>query len=154
MRPGIHQSAARGWRRGRQMLLVGLAVFFVMIMAAGPTPLQAASQVAEILLGDKADANGVVEKSQDRFTPTTAAIKGTVLIAGVEKGKKVTVTVELIYATQNLKVLTMNKDLPGAGEVTFNFAIPKPDKGWPKGHYKMVISTSDGATKDASFQVK
>jgi hypothetical protein len=152
MRPGIHHSAARGWRRSRQILLAGLAVFFVMIMAAGPAPLQAASQIDEILLGDKADVNGVVKKSQDRFTPTTAAIKGTVFIAGVEKGKKV--TVELIYATQNLKVLTMNKDLPGAGDVTFNFAIPKPDKGWPKGDYKMVISTSDGATKDVSFQVK
>jgi hypothetical protein len=134
------------------MLLAGLAFFFVVIMAAGPAPLQAASQISEILLGDKADANGVVEKSQDRFTPTTAAIKGTVFIAGVEKGKKV--TVELIYATQNLKVLTMNKDLAGAGEVTFNFAIAKPEKGWPKGDYKMVISTSDGATKDMSFQVR
>jgi hypothetical protein len=152
MRPNIHHSAARGWRWSRQILLAGLAVFFVMIMAVGPTPLQAASQIDEILLGDKADVNGVVAKSQDRFTPTTAAIKGTVFIAGAEKGKKV--TVELIYATQNLKVLTMNKDLPGAGDVTFNFTIPKPDKGWPKGDYKMVISTSDGATRDVSFQVK
>jgi hypothetical protein len=134
------------------MLLAGLAVFFVMIMAMGPTPLQAAAQIAEILLGDKADTRGVVEKSKDRFTPTTAAIKGTAFIAGVRKGKKV--TVELIYVTQNLNVLTMNKDLPGTGEVTFNFTIPKPDKGWPKGDYKIVISTSDGATKDVSFQVK
>ena len=134
------------------MLLAGLAVFFVMIMAAGPAPLQAASQIAEILLGDKADANGVVEKPQDRFTPTTAAIKGTVLIAGAEKGQQV--TIELIYVTQNLKVLTKNEDLTSAGEVTFTFAIAKPEKGWPKGDYKMVISTSDGATKDASFQVK
>ena len=134
------------------MLLAGLAVFFVMIMAAGPAPLQAASQIAEVLLGDKADANGVVEKPQDRFTPTTAVIKGTVFIAGAKKGQKV--TIELIYATQNLKVLTMNQDLPGAGKVTSIFSLPKPDKGWPKGDYKMVISTSDGATKDVFFQVK
>jgi hypothetical protein len=134
------------------MLLAGLAVFFVVIMAAGPAPLQAASQIAEVLLGDKADANGAVEQHQDRFTPTTAEIKGTVYIAGAEKGKKV--TVELIYATRNLKVLTMNEDLPGGGEATFTFALPKPEKGWPKGDYKVVISTSDGATKEVSFQVK
>jgi predicted carbohydrate-binding protein with CBM5 and CBM33 domain len=134
------------------MLLAGLAIFFVMIMAAGPAPMQAASQIAEILLGDKADAHGVVEKPQHRFTPTTAAIKGTAYIAGAEKGQKV--TVELIYATQNLKVLTMNEDLSSAGEVTYAFAIAKPEKGWPKGDYKMVISTSDGATKDAFFQVR
>lgn len=134
------------------MLLAGLAIFFVMIMAAGPAPLQAASQIAEILLGDKADANGVVQKPQDRFAPTTAALKGTVLIAGAEKGQKV--TIELIYVTRDLKVLTKSEDLPSAGEVTYTFAIAKPEKGWPKGDYKMVISTSDGATKDASFQVK
>ena len=134
------------------MLLAGLAVFFVMIMAAGPAPVQAASQIAEILLGDQADAHGVVEKPQHRFTPTTAAIKGTVYIAGAEKGEKV--TVELIYATQNLSVLTMNDNLAGTGEVTYTFSIVKPEKGWPKGDYKMVITTSDGATKDVSFQVK
>jgi hypothetical protein len=147
-----HQSAVTGWRQSLPMLLAGLAVFFVVIMAAGLAPLQAASQISEVLLGDKADANGVVEKHQDRFTPTTAEIKGTVFIAGAEKGKKV--SIELIYATRNLKILTMNEDLPGGGEVTFTFAIPKPDKGWPKGDYKMVISTSDGAPKVVSFQVK
>lgn len=152
MRPAIHRSVAGGWRRRRSILLPGLAVFFVMIMAAGPAPLQAVSQIVEILLGHKADANGVVEKSQHRFAPTTSTINGTVLIAGAEKGQKV--TVELIYVTQNLKALTMEKDLPKAGEATFNFAIPKPDRGWPKGDYKVVVSTSDGATNEVSFQVK
>ena len=134
------------------MLLAGLAVFFVMIMAARSDPLQAASQIDEILLGEKADANGVVEMPQDRFTSTTAAIKGTVYIDGAEKGQKV--TIELIYTTRNLKILTMREDLPSAGKVTFTFVLAKPDKGWPKGDYKMVISTSGGATKDVSFQVK
>jgi hypothetical protein len=134
------------------MFLAGLAVFFVMMMAVGPAPLQAATRIDKIVLGDQTDAKGVVEKPQDSFTPTTAAINGTVFIDGVRKGQKV--TVELIYVTQNLKVLTMDKDLTGTGEVTFNFAIPKPDKGWPQGDYKMVISTSDGATQDVSFRVK
>lgn len=152
MRLSIHRSLAGGWRRRRPILLPGLAVFFVMIMAAGPSPLQAASQIVEVLLGDKVDANGVVEKPQHRFAPTTSAINGTVLIAGAEKGQKV--TVELIYVTQSLKALTMEKDLPKAGEATFNFAIPKPDRGWPKGDYKLVVSTSDGGTNEESFQVK
>jgi hypothetical protein len=134
------------------MLLAGLAMFFAVLMGAGPAPLQAASQITEVLLGDKADANGVVEQHQDIFRPTTAEIKGTVLIAGSEKGKKV--IVELTYVTKDLKVLTMTEDLPGGGEATFTFTLPKPEKGWPKGDYKVVVSTSDGASKVVSFQVK
>ena len=152
MQPGMRQLTGRRWRQSRPLLLAGLAVFFVALMAVGPAPLQAASQIAEVLLGDKADAKGVVEKHQDRFSPTTAEIKGTVLIAGSEKGKKV--IVELTYVTKDLKVLTMTEDLPGGGEATFTFALPKPAKGWPKGDYKVVVSTSDGASKVVSFQVK
>jgi hypothetical protein len=146
------QSAGLGWRRSLLITLTGLAVFFVVILAAGLAPLQAASQISEVLLGDKADANGVVENPQDQFTPTTPEIKGTVFIAGAEKGKKV--TVELIYVNRNLKALTMNEDLPGGGEATFTFSWPKPEKGWPLVDYKVIISTSDGATKEVSFQVK
>ena len=84
--------------------------------------------------------------------PRSREIYGTALIAGAEKGKEV--TTELFYVTQNLKVLSITEDLPGNGEVTFTFAFPKPAKGWPPGDYKLVISTSDGATKAVTFQVK
>ena len=134
------------------MLLAGLAVFFVMILAAAPCPSAGRQPDCRDFARRQGRCQRRGGKAPSRFTPTTAAIKGTVFIAGAQKGQKV--TVELIYATQNLSVLTMNKDLPGAGKVTFAFALPKPEKGWPKGDYKMVISTSDGATKDVFFQVK
>jgi hypothetical protein len=49
------------------MLLAGLAVFFMVVMAAGPAPLQAASTIPEVLLGDQADANGLVAKHLDKL---------------------------------------------------------------------------------------
>ena len=64
------------------------------------------------------------------------------------------ITTKLFYVTQNLEVLSVTKDLTGSGEVTFTFAFPKPSKGWPPGDYRLVISTSDGATKAVTFQVK
>ena len=73
-------------------------------------------------------------------------------LPGRAKGKEI--TTELFYVTQNLKVLSITKDLTGSGEVTFTFAFPKPAKGWPPGDYRLVISTSDGATKAVTFQVK
>jgi hypothetical protein len=152
MRQGINQSTIMGWRQSRPMLLAALAVFFMVVMAVGPAPLQAAGKIVEVLLSDQADAKGLVAKHQDKFTPTTAEIKGAALIAGAEKGKQV--TAELFYVTQNLKVLSITKDLPDAKEATFTFAFSKPTKGWPKGDYKVVISTSDGATKEVPFQVK
>ena len=152
MRQEIHQAAIMGGRQRGPMLMAGLAVIFMVIMAAAPAPLQAASQVAEIMLSDQADAKGVVAKHQSKFPPSVAEIYGTALIAGAEKGKEV--TTELFYVTRNLKVLSSTDDLPTDGEVTFNFAFPKPEKGWPPGDYKLVISTSDGATKAVTFQVK
>ena len=152
MRQGMHQSAImRGRQRGPR-LLAGLVVFFMAIMAAGPTPLQAASRIESIMLSNQAGANGVVEKHQDTFPRTTAEIFGTALIAGAVKGKQV--TTELFYMTKNQKVLSSPEDLTADGEVTFTFAFPKPEKGWPAGKYKLVIFTSDGATKEVLFQVK
>jgi hypothetical protein len=134
------------------MFLSGLAVLFMVIMAAGPAPVQAASKVEAIMLSNQADANGVVAKHQDNFPPATAEIYGTALIAGAVKGKQV--TTELFYMAKNLKVLSFTKDLPAGGEATFTFSFPKPEKGWPAGNYKLVIFTSNGATKEAPFQVK
>jgi len=136
----------------RSAIMAGLAVIFMLIMAAAPPPLQAASQVAEIMLSDQADANGVVAQHQNRFAPSVAEIYGTALIAGAEQAKEV--TTELFYVTKNLKVLSVTKDLTDKGEVTFTFAFPKPSQGWPPGDYKLVISTADGATKAVTFQVK
>ena len=152
MRQGMHQSAITGGRQRRSSLLAGLAVFFLVVVVAGPAQLQAASKIAEIMLSSQADANGVVAKHQDTFPLTTGEIFGTALIAGAVKGEQV--TTELFYVTRNLKVLSFTEDLTTDGEATFNFSIPKPDKGWPAGKYKLVIRTSDGGTKEALFQVK
>ena len=72
MRQEIRQAAIRGCRQRAPMLMAGLAVIFMVIMAAAPAPLQAASQVAEIMLSDHADANGVVEKHQSTFPRSVA----------------------------------------------------------------------------------
>jgi len=148
----MHQSAILGGRQRGPRLLAGLVVFLLVIIGAAPAPIQAATVITEVLLSDQADAGGVVEKHQSRFKPTTAEIKGTALISGSEKGKQV--TTELFYMTQNLKVLSFTKDLPDGGEATFTFAFSKPEKGWPQGDYKVVIFTSDRATKETTFQVK
>jgi hypothetical protein len=134
------------------MLMAGLAMIFMLIMAAAPAPLQAASQVAEIMLNDKADAKGVVAEHKGTFPTSAGEIFGTALIAGAKKGQAV--TTELFYMTRNLSILSSTDDLPNDGEVTLTFAFPKPDKGWPAGDYKLVVSTADRATKTVTFQVK
>jgi hypothetical protein len=152
MRQEIRLTAIMGgWQRGPR-LMAGLAVMFMVIMAAAPAPLQAATKIAGIMLSDHADAQGVVAKHQSKFSPSTADIYGTALIAGAGTGKEI--TTELFYVTKNLRVLSATKDLTGSGEVTFTFAFPKPTKGWPPGDYRLVILTSDGATKAVTFQVK
>ena len=150
MRQEIHQSAIMGYRQSWAMLMAGLAVMFMIIMA--PAPIQAASQVAELMLSDQADAKGVVAQHQSKFSTSVGEIYGTALIAGAKKGQGV--TTELFYVTQNLNVLSSTDALPNDGEVTLTFAFPKPDKGWPAGDYKLVISIAGGATKSGDFPGK
>ena len=147
-----NQAVVLGWRQNRLMLLAGLAVFCMVIMAAMPAPVQAASKITQILVSDKTDAAGAVTKHQDKFAPTTASIKGTARITGPEKGQKV--TVDLIYGPKNLKALSVTKDISGSGDATMNFSFSKPTKGWPQGNYKVVVTNSDGTTKSVPFQVK
>lgn len=152
MRQEIDQSAIMGCRQNRAMLMAGLAVIFMVIMAAAPAPIQAASQVAEIMLSDQADAKGLVAQHQSSFTSSVGEIYGTALIAGAKKGQGV--TTKLFYVTRNLEILSSTDALPNDGEVTLTFAFPKPDKGWPAGDYKLVMSLAGGATKAVTFQVK
>ena len=151
MRPSKNQSVVLGWRQNRLMLMASLAVFLMVIMAALPAPVQAASKITEILLSDKTDAAGAVTKHQDKFAPTTASINGTARITGAAKGQKA--TVDLIYGPENLKALSVTKDIPGE-DITLNFAFSKPTKDWPQGDYKVVVTNSDGTTKSVPFQVK
>jgi hypothetical protein len=134
------------------MFLAGLVVCFLVAIASWPASLQAASKITSILLNDKADADGMVEKHQNQFSPTTAKIYGTAKITGAEKGQKI--TVDLLYGPENIKPLTITKDAPGSGNITFTFDFSKPTKGWPAGDYKVAVSTSDGASKQVPFQVK
>ncbi len=150
MRQEIHQSAIMGCRQNWSMLMAGLAVMFMVIMA--PAPLHAASQVAEIMLSDQADAKGVVAQHQSKFSTSVAEIYGTALIGGAKKGQAV--TTKLFYVTRNLEILSSTDALPNDGEVTLTFAFPKPEKGWPAGDYKLVMSIAGGATKTVTFQVK
>ncbi len=152
MRQEIQPPAIKRCRQRGPIFMAGLAVIFMVIMAAAPAPLQAASQVAEIMLSDHADAKGLVEKHQSKFSSSVGEIYGTALIAGAKKGQEV--TTKLFYVTQNLEVLSSTDALPNDGEVTLNFAFPKPTKGWPPGDYKLVISLTGGATKTVTFQVK
>jgi hypothetical protein len=148
----IQSAVSTRCRQNLPRLLTVLTVVFMVIMAAAPAPLQAASQVAEIMLSDQADANGVVAQHQNKFAPTVGEIYGTALINAGDQAKQV--TTELFYVTQNLKVLSVPQDLTERGQVTFTFAFPKPSQGWPPGDYKLIISTSDGASKELTFQVK
>jgi hypothetical protein len=152
MRPEIPQSALRGCRHCGPLLTAGLAVIFLLIMAAAPAPLQAASRVAEIMLSDHADAKGLVAEHQSQFPASVADIYGTAFIAGAKKGQAV--TTELFSVTKKIKIFSSSDDLTEDGEVTFIFAFPKPDKGWPVGDYKLVITLADSATKSVTFQVK
>jgi hypothetical protein len=152
MRQEIDQSAIMGCRQRRAMLMAGLAMMFMVIMAATPAPLHATGQVAEVMLSDHADAKGVVAEHQGTFSRSVAEIYGTALISGAKKGKEV--TTKLFYVTRNLEILSSTDALPDDGEVTLNFAFPKPSKGWPPGDYKLVISLAGGATKAVTFQVK
>jgi hypothetical protein len=152
MRLEIHQSAIMGCRQTRALLMAGLMMIFMFIMAAAPAPLQAASQVAEIMLNDQADAKGVVAEHKSTFPTSVGEIFGTALIAGAKKGQAV--TTELFYMTRNLSILSSTDDLPNDGEVTLTFAFPKPEKGWPAGDYKLVISVKGGTAKTVTFQVK
>jgi hypothetical protein len=134
------------------MLPAGLAVMFMVIMIAAPAPLQAAGQVAEIMLNEQADAKGVVAEHKSTFPTSVGEMFGIALISGAKKGQAV--TTELFYMTRNLSILSSTDALPNDGEVTLTFAFPKPDKGWPPGDYKLVISIAGGGTKTATFQVK
>ena len=133
--------AARVTWPGKVLLgLVGLTMAFMVSLIAAPTLVQAAGKIDGISLNEKV------------FTPDSPEIKGVSQISGMTKGQKV--TADLIYGPENLKALSITKEIADSGNISFSFAFSKPTKGWPQGDYKVVITTSDGASMALPLQVK
>uniref|UniRef100_A0A7V4LDC6 Uncharacterized protein n=1 Tax=Desulfobacca acetoxidans TaxID=60893 RepID=A0A7V4LDC6_9BACT len=133
--------AASVTRRGKVLLgLAGLTVLFMVSLIAAPTLVQAASKIDGISLNEKV------------FTPDSPEIKGVAEISGMTKGQKV--TADLIYGPENFKALSITKEVPGSGNISFSFSFSKPTKGWPQGDYKVVVTTSDGASMALPLEVK
>ncbi len=63
-------------------------------------------------------------------------------------------TADLIYGSENLKALSITKDISGTGDITFTFAFSEPTNNWPPGDDKVVATISDGNTKSVTFQVR
>ena len=93
-----------GCRQRGAMLMAGLAVIFMVIMAAALPRLQAASQVAEYYAQRPSRCQRRGGTAPEQVSHLVAEIYGTALIAGAKKGQAV--TTELFYMTQNLKVLS------------------------------------------------
>ena len=78
-----------GCRPRMPMPMAGLAVMFMVIMAATPAHLQAASQVTEIMLSDQADAKGVVAEAPKQVSPLGGGnLRHRPHCRGAEKGKR------------------------------------------------------------------
>ncbi len=148
MRHGVGQGKGGAPRLAGKILLPAMALAVLTLLIGGPSLVMAAGKITEIVLGENAGSG----KSQTQFATTAPEIKGVAKVTGAQAGQQI--SADLIYVTQDLKALSITKEISGTGDLTFNFSFSKPTNNWPPGDYKIVISTSDGALKEAAFQVK
>jgi len=101
-----------------------------------------------ISLGDQIDENGQIKESKNSFSSNLADLYVDIEIKNGVKGS-------LIYLS--LQHLDSGSSIPAKatieenGDTMLTSVFSPPASGWPKGDYKLVVTTSSGLSKVIDF---
>lgn len=106
--------------------------------------------LSDVKLGNQIDKNGIITSSQTRFESNTDPIYVNVEITNGVKG-------DTVYL--NFQHLDSGSFIPAKatieenGDTILMSTFSPPAEGWPKGHYKLVVTTSKGLNKILNFEI-
>lgn len=104
-----------------------------------------------IIVGDQLNEQGEVQESKKTFSSSLKDLYVEIEVQNAEKGQ----TVYLNLHHEDIgSSIPAKATIEETGETTLLSVFSPPKTGWPKGHYKLTITTSSGLKRDLDFEIQ
>jgi len=136
----------------RRRTIFTLVATALSLVALAPGAALAQPRFGEIILSDEKDATD----SEDTFETRTEKIYLTAQLVDVPRGTKVSstwVAVSTRVAPPNF-VIDSAQVTTGARVNVANFALSRPDNGWPVGNYRVDLAINGQNLASVKFKVR
>ena len=110
------------------------------------------ASIFKVLINDKADKDGYVQKDQTTIPKKALKIYATFYIVAPKAGIKLKTI--LVHVSDGAGIGPITGDITKSGNVMKAFTFTRTEKSWPTGKYEIRAMLSTGATKVASFTVE
>jgi len=108
--------------------------------------------ISKIQIGTEIDLNGLVTNPTTTFSPQDSELTVNVYVKDGQVGDQVEAVLEHVKTKSSIPPVTAKLDK--AGESVVNYIFTAPSQGWPKGAYRIHLTTSTGAEEAFEFTVK
>src|SRR5262249_17616035 len=107
---------------------------------------------AKAILGNKVDLRGIITDPTTEFADAHKDITMNLYVEHGKEGTGIEVVLEHIETGSTIPAVktTLEKD----GDSVVSFVFSPPTQGWPKGNYKLHVTSTTGLQKDFTFKVK
>ncbi len=112
---------------------------------------QASTQFGAIVLGDQLNEQGEVRESKTAFPSSLKDLYVEIEIHQGEKGQTVYLSLQHEETGSSIPAKAMIEE---KGETTLLSVFSPPKTGWPKGEYKLIVTTSSGLSHVLDFQIQ
>lgn len=103
-------------------------------------------------VGTEIDVQGKILNPASVFkNPTGNIILNLFIHNGLAKQK---INVTLLNLESNSTLPMLSTTLQQDGDTILSFSFEPPEKGWPKGHYKVIAATANGLSREFEFTVE
>lgn len=110
-----------------------------------------AMSLEAISLGDKIDEQGQIQESKTTFQSDLGDLYVDIEVKNGIKGSMVYLSLQHIESGSSIPA---KANIEEDGDTMLMSVFSPPTSGWPKGHYKLVVTTSSGLNKVVDFDVE
>ncbi|WP_068471306.1 DUF4864 domain-containing protein [Candidatus Protochlamydia phocaeensis] len=104
-----------------------------------------------ISLGDEVDDQGIIETPQDAFDSDLSDLYINLEIKNGLKGSTIYLSLQHLESGSSIPAKATIED---NGDTMLMSVFSPPKSGWPKGHYKLIATTSSGLNKVIDFEIE
>jgi hypothetical protein len=112
---------------------------------------QGSMSLGTILLGDQVDEQGQIKQPKINFTSTLGDLYVDIEVQNGLKGSMIYLTLQHLESGSSIPAKAAIEE---NGDSMLMSVFSPPTSGWPKGHYKLVVTTSLGLNKVIDFEIE
>lgn len=105
---------------------------------------------SSIRVGDQVDEQGQIQESQSNFSSNLKDLYVDIEVKNGRKDSSVYLSLQHLESGSSIPAKAMIEE---NGDTLLMSVFSPPNNGWPKGHYKLIVTTSSGLNRIEDFEI-